>query len=147
MEVSEVLRVNADAINLVLVEEGVPDSAYLAVKIANTLDPPNNPNWDAEKVARLYLALGTTTGGLTREAERNVAMLRAAVAIGMERAARLCEERASLLADMALKGLPEQARLRESMEAAVTRCAHTIRACAADDAGSATALDESGSAQ
>jgi len=89
-DVSQTLRVNADAINVILAEAGVPDSAYLAVKIANELDPPNNPHWDAERVACLYLALGSTnTETLTHEARRTVEMLQAALSIGLDRGARL----------------------------------------------------------
>lgn len=93
MDVREALRVNADTINMILSEAGVPDSAYLAVKIANELDPPNNPNWDAERVARLYLALSSTTATLTHEAARTVEMLQAALSIGLDRGTRLafCE--------------------------------------------------------
>ena len=77
LEVRDVLRVNADAINLILLEAGVADHAYLAVKIANELDPPNDARWDATQVARLYLAL-EGQDGLTHEAARRVAEFRAA---------------------------------------------------------------------
>lgn len=124
------LHVNADWINEVLAEEGVPDSGYLAVKIANRLDPPDNPNWDATQVARLYLAL-KEDDALTRYATRQVAILKAAFALGMERAAKLCEERAGELGQMALYGLTSQSRCREAMEATATRMAATIREASA----------------
>lgn len=50
---------------------------------------------------------------------------------GMERAAEICAGLADQVSDAALTGLPEQARLRESMEAAFTKARHAIRAEAA----------------
>lgn len=54
-----------------------------------------------------------------------------AEARGMERAAQICAGLADQVSDAALTGLPEQARLRESMEAAFTKARHAIRAEAA----------------
>lgn len=59
------------------------------------------------------------------------ALIREAEARGMERAAEICAGLADQVSDAALTGLPEQARLRESMEAAFTKARHAIRAEAA----------------
>ena len=61
-------------------------------------------------------------------ASEHAALIREAEARGMERAAELCVGLANHVADAALTGLPEQARLRESMEAAFTKAAAAIRA-------------------
>jgi hypothetical protein len=53
------------------------------------------------------------------EAERDEAL---------EHAAKRCEHFANLYADMALYGLPENARNREAMEATATKLAAVIRA-------------------
>ena len=124
-DLRDVLRVNADVIHAILADAGVDEAAYLAVRIANELDPPNNPKWEPRQVARLYLALDGQDG-LTHEAMRRVAEFKAAAAIGMERAAKICADRAAERADQALNGLPEQARLHEAMEAAATGCATAI---------------------
>ncbi|MBA3912162.1 MAG: hypothetical protein C0524_20345 [Rhodobacter sp.] len=64
--------------------------------------------------------------------EAEVAKLVAdAEARGVERAAEICAGLADQVSDAALTGLPEQARLRESMEAAFTKARHAIRAEAA----------------
>ena len=57
-----------------------------------------------------------------------------AEARGMERAAEICAGLADQVSDAALTGLPEQARLRESMEAAFTKASHNVRALAPADA-------------
>ena len=59
------------------------------------------------------------------------ALIAEAEARGMERAADLCAGLADQVSDAALTGLPEQARLRESMESAFTKARHAIRAEAA----------------
>lgn len=76
-DLRDVLRVNADVICAILAEEGVENAQYLAVKIANELDPPNDPRWDPVQIARLYLALEGTSM-LSHEAARRVAEFRAA---------------------------------------------------------------------
>lgn len=57
----------------------------------------------------------------------------AAVALVVERAAEIARVRAEQHADMALNGLPENARLREAMEAAFTDMRWAIRALAPAD--------------
>ena len=47
---------------------------------------------------------------------------------GLEAAAAICAHLAIYSADAAITGLPEQARVRESMEAALTQAMHSIRA-------------------
>jgi len=56
----------------------------------------------------------------------------AAQALMVERAADACVDLAAQVSNAALTGLPEQARLRESMEAAFTKASHVIRALAPD---------------
>lgn len=57
----------------------------------------------------------------------------AAVALMVERAADACVDLAAQVSNAALTGLPEQARLRESMEATFTKASHVIRALAPSD--------------
>lgn len=57
-----------------------------------------------------------------------------AVAEAIRRAADACVDLADQVSDAALTGLPEQARLRESMAAAFTKASHIIRALADADA-------------
>ena len=59
------------------------------------------------------------------------ALLAEAEARGMERAAKICAGLADQVSDAVLTGLPEQARFRESMEAAFTKARHAISAEAA----------------
>lgn len=61
------------------------------------------------------------------------AELAAAQALMVERAADACVDLAAQVSNAALTGLPEQARLRESMEAAFTKASHVIRALAPAD--------------
>lgn len=92
------LKVNADVIAMILSEAGVRDASYLAVKIANELDPPNLPSYDPMQVARFYLLLGkpdAPTATLSHEAARRVAEFSAAYARGLEDAA-LWHESAAL---------------------------------------------------
>lgn len=57
-----------------------------------------------------------------------------AVAEAIRRAADACVDLADQVSDAALTGLPEQARLRESMAAAFTKASHIILALAPADA-------------
>lgn len=57
----------------------------------------------------------------------------AAVVLVVEQAADACVDLAAQVSNAALTGLPEQARLRESMEAAFTKASHVIRALAPAD--------------
>lgn len=57
----------------------------------------------------------------------------AAVALMVEEAADACVDLAAQVSNAALTGLPEQARLRESMEAAFTKASHVIRALSPAD--------------
>ena len=66
-------------------------------------------------------------------ANRLRADAQAAVALVVERAADACVDLAAQVSNAALTGLPEQARLRESMEAAFTKASHVIRALAPAD--------------
>lgn len=89
------LKVNADVIAMILSEAGVRDASYLAVKIANELDPPNLPSYDPMQVARFYLLLGkpdAPTATLSHEAARRVAEFSAAYARGLEDAAKVAEK-------------------------------------------------------
>lgn len=49
-------------------------------------------------------------------------------AAALEEAATLCDEIGNGVADLVLTGLPEQARLRESMAASFTKAGQCIRA-------------------
>ena len=70
----------------------------------------------APDLARMYLAASA-------DAE-------AAVALALQEATDTCANLAAQVSDAALTGLPEQARLRESMAAAFTKASHAIRALA-----------------
>ena len=61
----------------------------------------------------------------------HAALILEAEARGMERAAKICAGLSDQVSNAVLTGLPEQARLRESMEAAFTKARHAIRAEAA----------------
>lgn len=70
---------------------------------------------------------------LEAELARLRADAQAAVALMVERAADACVDLAAQVSNAALTGLPEQARLRESMEATFTKASHVIRALAPAD--------------
>ena len=80
------LQVNADQIALVLQEQGFAErAAYVAVQIANSLDPVNRPAWDPAKAVRIYLALDGKPN-LTHVAKRHIEMVKAAMAHGAKKA-------------------------------------------------------------
>ena len=88
--------------------------------------------WDGDVQGTIYAIL--KAGNVYDDEDGRVAKLadaQAAVARGMERAAEICAGLADQVSDAVLTGLPEQARLRESMEAAFTKARHAIRAEAA----------------
>ena len=80
-------------------------------------------------------------------AKAALATARAETGALIERAAALCEAMASQAADAVFCGIPEQARIREGMEAAYSKAATLIRALSPDataalQALAATAQDE-----
>lgn len=79
------IRANADLIAMILSEGSVENAPYLAVQIANRLDPPSPPEWGAQQVARLYLALKPAYGQrLTRDAARQIELIEAARDLGAQ---------------------------------------------------------------
>jgi len=87
--------------------------------------------------------LARTVIALHAELAQARADAKAAVAVVVEKAADACVDLAAQVSNAALTGLPEQARLRESMEATFTKASHVIRALApADGLAAVEALRE-----
>lgn len=112
-ELDEVLRVNADAIAAVLSEEGVENSAYLAVKIANTLDPPNT-DIDAVSAAAYYAALDLSGPyNFTREAIFRAKLTRAAMLRALDAVLPIADLSEARLAEVYDKVTTAREKIRE----------------------------------
>lgn len=112
-----------------LTDEAVTKLANDCVLAANCMEAEDTfPTGQAilREAARALLDARAENARLRADAQ-------AAVALVVERAADACVALADQVSDAALTGLPEQARLRESMEAAFTKASHIIRALAPAD--------------
>ena len=81
------------------------------------------------------------------EVECALATARAETGALIERAAALCEAMASQVADAVFCGLPEQARIREGMEATYTKAAILIRALSPDATAALTSARRAAKAE